>query len=66
MLYPEEELYREMGFIAYYFHWSTRDVENLPHNERRRWCQEISNINASLNPSDKKEKSLLDFKRPGR
>jgi len=56
-------MYREMGFIAYYFHWSAEAVEQLSHNERRRWCLEISKINASLNPSDKKEKSLLDFRK---
>ena len=62
-LYPEQELYREMGFISYYFHWSQDDVTALPHNERRRWCQEISAINANLNPSEKKEKSILEFGR---
>ena len=25
-LYPEEELYREMSFISYYFHWSSAEV----------------------------------------
>ncbi len=61
-LYPEEELYREMSFISYYFHWSEEDVLGLEHVTRRRWCGEISRINESLNPSkEKKEKSILDM-----
>ncbi len=61
-LYPEEELYREMSFISYYFHWSEDSVLSLEHRERRKWCREISGINATLNPSKDKEKSLLDMK----
>lgn len=39
----------------------------LDHATRRRWCEEISGINNSLNPSDSgkkpKEKSILEFGR---
>ncbi|MCI8478889.1 MAG: hypothetical protein HFE97_11270 [Oscillospiraceae bacterium] len=63
-LYPERELYREMSFISYYFHWSQEEVSALDHNTRRRWCEEISAINSSLNPSEKKkEKSILELGR---
>ena len=52
-----------MSFISYYFHWSSDEVLGLEHAARRRWCQEISRINESLNPSDsKKEKSIFDMK----
>ena len=35
----------------------------MEHAERRRWCDQISSINKSLNPADnKREKSLLDMK----
>ena len=51
-----------MSFISYYFHWSNDEVLALDHNSRRRWCEEISTINASLNPSDKKkEKSIFEL-----
>lgn len=61
-LYPNEELYREMSFISYYFHWSMEEVMRLDHLSRRRWCSEISNIHKSLNPSDhNKEKSIVDM-----
>ena len=63
-LYPEAEMYKEMSFISYYFHWGQDDVLRMEHAERRRWCEEISSINSSLNPSEKKkEKSILEFGR---
>ena len=62
MLYDSEQLYREMSFIAYYFHWGNKDLLTLDHFTRRRWCEEISHINSSLNPSEnKKEKSIFDL-----
>ncbi|MCR5054153.1 MAG: hypothetical protein K6A69_04855 [Lachnospiraceae bacterium] len=52
-----------MAFISYYFHWSEKEVLNMDHSTRRRWCSEISQINQSLNPSEsKREKSILDMK----
>lgn len=53
-----------MSFISYYFHWSSKDVMELDHNSRRKWCSQISQINQSLTPSSKgtKEKSILDMK----
>lgn len=53
-----------MSFISYYFHWPESEVSALDHMSRRRWCQEISDINKNLNPSKdkgKKEKSILDM-----
>ena len=47
--YPEELLFREMAFIAYYLHWSREEIMQLEHAERRRWCEEISRINRELN-----------------
>ena len=57
-------MYKEMSFISYYFHWGQDDVLRMEHAERRRWCEEISAINSSLNPSEKKkEKSIREFGR---
>lgn len=39
-----EQLYKEAAFIAYYFHWTQDDILSMPHQERRQWCQEISEI----------------------
>jgi len=47
-LYPLGELYEEMAFIAYHFHWSSAELLGLDHAERRRWCEEISSINRRL------------------
>ena len=46
--YPVKTLYEEMAFIACHFHWSHAEIMQLDHRERRRWCQEISAINRSL------------------
>lgn len=47
--YPVEQLYEEVAFVAYHFNWSHDDVLNMPHWERRRWCEEISKINENMN-----------------
>ena len=47
--YPVDELYEEMAFIAYHFHWSNQELMQLEHRQRRRWCDEISQINRGLN-----------------
>jgi|GEM_PF-897603 len=46
--YPVNALYEEMAFIAHHFHWSHAEIMMLEHSQRRRWCQEISRINRSL------------------
>ena len=46
--YPLEQLYEEMAFIAYHFHWSYAELMTVEHRERRRWCAEISRINRKL------------------
>ncbi len=57
-------MFKEMAFISYYFHWPEHEVLSLDHATRRRWCREISSINASITPSDDshREKSILDMK----
>ena len=47
-LYPQERLYQEMAFLAYYLHWSNEALMELDHGERRRWCREMSAINKQL------------------
>ena len=59
-VYPEEVLYEEVSFIAYYFHWDEDKILDLPHWERRRWCDEISKINKKSS-SEEKEINLLDL-----
>lgn len=37
-----------MAFLAYYLHWSMDDLMQMDHQERRRWCEEVSAINRKL------------------
>ncbi len=60
-LYPEDKLYQELSFIAYYYHWGMEEVLGLDHRSRRRWCREISEIHREINPSERKEKSLFEL-----
>jgi len=46
--YPAAQLYEEMAFIAFHFHWSQDELMGLDHAERRRWCRQISEINRRL------------------
>ncbi len=43
--YPSSQLYEEVAFIAYHFHWSQDDIFNLEHKTRQRWVTEINKIN---------------------
>lgn len=48
-LTPPKELYRQLSFISYYFHWELETVLDLPHLEREKFCREISQINRQAN-----------------
>jgi hypothetical protein len=45
-----DELFEEVAFIAYHFHWPYDEIMSLEHVERRRWVDEISSINERLQP----------------
>lgn len=57
--YPIDKLYEEMAFLGYYLHWSRRELLELPHMERIRWCKEVSEINQRLNGEERK-KNIFD------
>jgi len=44
-----------MAFLGYYLHWSKEELMDLDHLERRRWCEEVSEINKKLNAPRKDE-----------
>ncbi len=46
--YPLDTLYSEVAFVAYHFHWSSEEVLDMPHWERREWCEQISRINRKI------------------
>ena len=47
-------MYQEMTFLSYYLHWSRDAVMSLNHQERRRWCREVSAVNKKLSSSSQK------------
>jgi hypothetical protein len=56
--YPLENIYEEVAFIAYHFHWSLEEIINLEHRDRQKWCEEISRINRRL--GEEKQRSILE------
>ena len=46
--YPLDDLYEEVAFVAYHFHWSLEDILNLEHGDRQRFIKEISAINREM------------------
>jgi len=53
IIYPKEKIYEELAFIAYHFHWSYDTIMNLEHQERIKWCEEISKINQKISDTKK-------------
>ncbi|MCI8857284.1 MAG: hypothetical protein HFH26_12190 [Clostridiaceae bacterium] len=48
-----QELYRQLSFLSYYFHWGPDDVLSLPHFEREKFCREVSRINRETSGAEK-------------
>ena len=48
-----------MTFLSYYLHWPREEVMRLDHQERRRWCREVSDVNRKLNGPDKQNRIEL-------
>ncbi|MEW6181710.1 MAG: DUF6760 family protein [Bacillota bacterium] len=58
--YPLDRLYEEVAFVAYYFNWSHTEIMNMEHRERRRWCEEISEINKKISGGQPKNIFEID------
>ena len=50
--YPPDQLAGEVAFLAYYFHWSEREISELEHAERRGYVEQISAINRRINSGE--------------
>jgi uncharacterized protein DUF6760 len=46
--YPLDDLYEEVAFVAYHFHWPLKDILDLEHGDRQRFIEEISAINKEM------------------
>ena len=47
--YPLENIFKEVAFVAYHFHWDRDLILDMPHKERHAWVKEISAINEKIN-----------------
>jgi len=53
LTYAPDQLYEEVAYVAYHFHWSLQELFDLDHSTRRRFVSEIAGINRRLsNPED--------------
>ena len=48
MTYAPDELYEEVAYVAYHFHWGLEEILDLEHPDRRRFVAEIARINRRL------------------
>ena len=46
---PLEDIFKEVAFIAYHFHWERDMIQEMSHRERHAWVKEISGINEKIN-----------------
>jgi len=49
MSYPLDNLYQEVAYIAYHFHWDIDKIFDMEHRERAIWIREIAAINEKIN-----------------
>lgn len=45
-------MFREVAFVAYHFHWSSEEIQTMTHRERRRWVDEIGQLNRATAGED--------------
>jgi hypothetical protein len=46
--YAPARLYEEVAYVAYHFHWSFDEIIDMDHIMRRKFIDEIANINRRL------------------
>jgi hypothetical protein len=46
--YAADQLYQEVAYVAYYFHWPLDGILDMEHPLRRRFVEEIGHINRQL------------------
>jgi hypothetical protein len=49
--YPLDQLFEEVAYLAYYFHWPHDQIMGMEHRDRVQWIAEITRINRSINES---------------
>ena len=51
MSYPLENIFKEVAFLAYHFHWSRETMLDVTHKERHQWVRKMLGINEKMNKS---------------
>jgi hypothetical protein len=46
--YAADQLYEEVAYVAYHFHWALDEILDLEHPDRKRMVDEIARINQRL------------------
>ena len=52
LTYGTDELFEEVAYVAYHFHWSFDEILDLEHPVRQRCVEEIADINRRLAEED--------------
>lgn len=52
MTYAADQLYEEVAYVAYHFHWGLDEVLDLEHPDRLRFIDEIGRINLRLSEGE--------------
>ena len=55
MTYAVEQLFEEIAYVAYHFHWAHEEIVELEHFRRRAFIREIAKINQRLNELAERE-----------
>lgn len=48
MTYAPDRIHEEVAYVAYHFHWGLDEILDLEHLQRRRYVQEIANLNTRI------------------
>ncbi len=43
-MYPTDDLFEEITYVAYYLHWPLSEILDLEHGVRRRFVEEIGRL----------------------
>ena len=52
LTYASEDLFEEIAYVAYHFHWPFEEILDLEHPTRQRFVEEIAAINTRLTEGD--------------
>nr|WP_112274530.1 DUF6760 family protein [Lentzea terrae] len=61
MTYAPSQLYSEVAYVAYHFHWSLDSILDLEHGERLRYVEEIGRINTRISAGSGSGSGLSGF-----